>query len=54
MGGDRCAFVYQGPREGFYVLGSDTNLSTTIEAKDLQVKNGKAVVHHNVVCPKNT
>ena len=54
MGGGRCAFVYQRPREDFYILGSDTNLSKTIEAKDLQVKNGKAVVHHDVVCPKNT
>ena len=53
MGGGYCAFVFQNPREGFYILGSDTNLSTTTKAKDYKVKNGKAVIHHTVVCPNN-
>lgn len=53
MGNGYCAFVYQLPGKGFYVLGSDNNLATAIEEKDLLVKNSKALIHHDVVCPTN-
>jgi hypothetical protein len=53
IGGGYCAFVFQNPREGFYVLGGDTDLSTATKAMDYKVKNGKVLIHRTVVCPNN-
>lgn len=53
MGGGYCAFVYQRPGEELYIMGSDNNLTTTIEEMDGLVKNQKAVIHRRAVCPTN-
>lgn len=53
MGNGYCAFVYQRPGEGYYILGSDNNLETAIDEKDNLVRNQKVLIHHEVVCPDN-
>jgi hypothetical protein len=53
MAGGYCAFVFQNPGEGLYIMGSDTDLSTATKAMDNKVKNGKALIHRAVVCPNN-
>lgn len=46
-----CAFVFQDPKSLLYTMGSGTNLADAMRSKKSHVNNGKALIHHEIVCP---